>query len=262
MVIGGGEDFHGAPALASTAAYNMLAAMRTGAGYVSSFVPKSIIEANRAVSANVIVRPLKGRNLSERDVKDLVNAAAHFDAVAIGNGLGRSAATEKAAAKLIAAISKEKKVVVDADAIYSISSSRAKLGRNVLLTPNEKEFGALCKEKVARTDLNGRVAVALKVSKLLGTNLLLKGHEAVITDGTRVVVVKSGSSSLAVMGTGDVLSGIIAAYAAKNDDLFIAAVAGAYLHSKIGDHLHKQMGDHIVASDVVDAIPLVLKGLE
>ncbi len=69
MIIGGSENFHGAPALASTAAYNLLASLRTGAGYATAFVPKSIADANRKVSANVIVRSLSNANICAKDLK-------------------------------------------------------------------------------------------------------------------------------------------------------------------------------------------------
>ena len=89
--------------------------------------------------------------------------------------------------------------------------------------------------------------------------MLLKGHETVVTDGKRTKIIRAKSSALAVMGTGDVLSGMIGAYAAKNNDLFVAGVAGAYLHAMIGDALYKEKGNHILASDVVDGIPKILK---
>lgn len=89
--------------------------------------------------------------------------------------------------------------------------------------------------------------------------MLLKGHETVVTDGKRIRVNRARTSALATMGTGDVLAGMIAGYAATGADIFDAALAGAYLHSRIGDELAKRMGSHIISIDVVESIPSILK---
>ncbi len=154
-----------------------------------------------------------------------------------------------------------KRVVVDADAIYAVAKFKTPLNKNAILTPNQKEFEMLCGSKMGES-LSGRMNSVLKLARKLHTNILLKGHETIVSDGTRKKIVRAKSSALAVMGTGDVLSGIIGAFAVKNKDLFVCGVAGAYLHDKIGDELYLKMGNHILASDVVDRIPKMLKGFD
>ena len=260
VVIGGSEAFSGAPALASNSAYSTLAAMRVGAGYAVAYVPKSVLDVNRETSPSVIVKPLKGRNLSAADLPALKAAVDGADSVVVGPGIGRSVSALVAAAKIAAYASRaDVKTVIDADAIHAVALHKPKLGASCLITPNDSEFARLSGRKPDPKSLPKRTEAAIALALRLGTSILLKGHETVVTDGRRTKVVRSRSSSLATMGTGDVLSGIIAGYAASGSEVFTAGVAGAYLHSRIGDLLYSEMGNHIIASDVVDAIPRALK---
>ena len=259
VVVGGGETFHGAPVLASKAADYTLSALRVGAGYAITCVPKSIAVAVRKVSPNLVVRALSGSNLNSDDLKILDEAARRANSVVIGPGLGRHAGTLRTIAKFMEhSIAVGKRIVVDADALYAIRYVKG-LNKSVLITPNAFEFRLFCKRELDQKDIAPRVRASMEAANALNANVLLKGHETIVTDGRRFKVVAARSSALATMGTGDVLAGIIGGYAARTDDMFKAAVAGAYLHTFIGDALHKKMGDHIIATDVMDAIPGILK---
>ncbi len=260
MIVGGSEDYHGAPALALTAAYSLLGALRIGIGYAVAYVPRSVLTANRSVSADIIVKPTSGNNLNLNDIPMLKKGIDSSDCLVIGMGIGRSAKTLLAASKLVScACTKRKRIVIDADAIRAIKRHKVKLNKDVVITPNDSEFRLFYGKVLGKMDLNSRIAASITVSKSLNCNVLLKGHKTIVTDGKRTKVISSRSTALAVMGTGDVLAGIIGGFASKNDDMFIAAVAGAYLHRTIGDALYKNRGTHILASDVVDYIPKVLK---
>jgi NAD(P)H-hydrate epimerase len=259
--VGGSEQFHGAPVLASVAANNTLAALRIGAGYSITCVPKSVVLAVREVSPNLIVRALGGENLGPDDLKILEDVSNRAQAVVIGPGLGKSSSTLYTIRKFVEyAISADKRVVIDADALYAIAGI-AKLGKNVLITPNMTEFRIFYETELDYDDAKSRIGAAMEVARRLDTNVLLKGHETIITDGKRYKIVRAKTPALATMGTGDVLAGIIGGFAARNDDMFSAAVAGAYAHSLIGDVLYKDKGNHIIATDVVEAIPKALKGI-
>ena len=260
MVVGGSAGYHGAPSLASNAAYSTLASIRAGAGYALTFVPKSVVTPVRSLSPNLIVRQLSGDNLSAKDLKQLEEQAKKSDSIAIGPGLGRERESLDAAADFIASTARlGKRMVVDADALHAVPLIKKKLGRNVVLTPNDHEFEIFHKQKLKPADLRARIEAAISVATRLGTNVLLKGHETVVTDGERLKIVAARSASLATMGTGDVLTGIIAGLAARTNDMFAAAVAGAYVHTAAGEALHRLKGDHILASDVIDYMPQVLK---
>jgi len=89
--------------------------------------------------------------------------------------------------------------------------------------------------------------------------VLLKGHNTVVSDGHRVKINRSGNPGMAVGGMGDVLSGIIGAFLAQGSDGFFSAVAGAYVHGMAGDLVLKRTGFHMVASDLLRALPMVLR---
>lgn len=175
-------------------------------------------------------------------------------------GLGRDPNTCKAVTMLIDYIKASGKMaVIDADALYALSKYKRKLNKNFVVTPNMGELALFHKRKIKPNDLSARIDAAVGISKLLDCIVLLKGHDDIITDGKRIKVVKSSSSALAIMGTGDVLAGIIGAYTAQNSDMFIAATAAAYLHATIGDRLHKEKGNRLLAGDVVEYIPKILR---
>ena len=259
VVIGGSESFHGAPVLASKAANNTLAALRVGAGYAITCVPKSIEIAVRKVSPELVVKALDGKNLDLNGVKVLAGIAKKADAIVIGPGTGREKGTLHAMAKFIDwACVNGKRIIIDADALYSIRYAK-RLNKNVLITPNGFEFQIFHGRRLDQKDLASRIKAAMEVAKRLDANVLLKGHETIVTDGVRYKIIRSRSSALATMGTGDVLAGMVGGFAARNEDMLIAAVAGAYLQARIGDSLYKKKGNHIIATDVVDAIPGIFK---
>ena len=258
LIIGGSSRFHGAPVLVSNAAYLTLAAMRVGTGYAITCVPKSVLSPVRKLSPNLIVRPLSGENLSGRDLPELMSEAERADCIVIGPGLGRSAATLHAVAKLVSYCLKlDKKLLLDADAILAAGAVHRKLGSNALITPNDSEFHRLSKAEL--TGRNARIEAAKRLALKLGTNVLLKGHATVITDGKQTKIVEPRTATLATMGTGDVLSGIIGGYMALNGNVFLSACAGAYLQAMVGDLLYKEKGYHAIATDVLDYIPRILK---
>lgn len=260
VVVAGSSKFYGAPVLASNAAYSVLAALRTGIGYATEFVPKSILNTVRSLSPDVIVRAISGNSLAAKDVPSITRKLDRSECLVIGPGIGRDAKTIRAVRMLLDySVKKGKKAVVDADAIHALVGYGKKLNRNFVITPNGKEFRLFYKKRLDAMDLQSRIVAVVEVSRRLGAVVVLKGHESIITDGKRTKVVKAKSSALAVMGTGDVLSGILGGYAVLNKDMFIASVAGTYLHAMIGDKLYAKSGSHILASDVVDYMPKVLK---
>ena len=262
MVIAGSSEYHGAAALASNAVHSTLAALRMGTGYAYLYVPGAIEDAVRALSPNIIVRSFGTDYISDGDFEVIRGQMANMDAVVIGMGIGRNEDTLRMASRIIdRAVSLGKKTVIDADAIYAVKRC-GRLNGNVLLTPQDNEFRELSGADLGNEDVAGRFKKAMAVAKKLGANLLLKGHETVVTDGGIVKIVESESSTLATMGTGDVLSGIIGGYAAMGATVFEAGVAGAYVNARIGDLLKMEKGNHILAGDVVEKIPRLIKDFD
>ena len=252
LIIGGSSRFHGAPVLAS------LAALRVGAGYAKTFVPKAVVDAVRRLSPNVIVNALGGNSIKFN--KELEKEIGRADAVAVGMGAGNSNTVALCARKIInSGMKNEKTVVVDADAIMALKGIRhSRLNGHVIATPHDLEFYRVSGRRLSKS-LAARIREAKGLARSKGIVVVLKGHNTIVTDGKRIKVCKPRSGALATMGTGDALSGIICGYAAQGATPFEAACAGVYLHASIGDKLAKKKGMHIIASDVVDAIPLAIK---
>jgi len=261
VIIGGSKVYHGAPIHALLSA-SSIAALRTGAGYTILYVPNAILDVVRKLSQNQIVRPAGEDYISFTD--GLKRAIDKAEAIAIGMGITKEKEAQDACQKIVNyALSNGKKVIADADAISAITDM---LGAkridttNLLITPHDSEFYQFSGLKLRHEDSNifDRIEAAKKIAKEKGINILLKGHNTIITNGEKIKINRSNTPNLSTMGTGDVLSGIIGAFAAMGNDLFEAATAGAYLHSKAGEVLAMEKGNHIIASDLIDKIPKIM----
>ncbi|MGC8710680.1 MAG: NAD(P)H-hydrate dehydratase [Candidatus Micrarchaeia archaeon] len=262
VIIGGSSTYHSAPKHAMLAAYNTLSSLRVGAGYAVTFVPKHVLNAVRAQSPNLIVRPLGSSSIAfTNELKSEIDKST---AVAIGMGIGTNPDAQVAALKTIKyALSKGKKVVVDADGIKALANAGIDRSacKNIVVTPHDKEFFALTGislEHESKDSMLDRAVAAFNAAKKLGMTILLKGHNTIITNGQSLKINLSHASDLATMGSGDVLTGIIGGYAARGASPFEAACAGAYLHSQVGELLAIEKGNHIIASDIASAIPKIL----
>lgn len=125
VIIGGSGEYYGAPVLAANSAYNSLAALRSGAGYVSIFVPKQILRNARSFSPVLVVKQ-SGMEFVEltTELKHSINMA---NAVIIGMGIGSNANALREALKIMNyAVSHEKKIIIDADAILLIHKLKKK----------------------------------------------------------------------------------------------------------------------------------------
>jgi hydroxyethylthiazole kinase-like uncharacterized protein yjeF len=218
----------GASALAAAGA------ARAGAGYVR------LIGASpgMAIPAAIV------RSASEANLRD-----GRIGAVAIGPGLGRDA---KARSLLEQAFASGHKLVLDADALVLMAegSPPSEPRHMPILTPHAGEFARLF------GSLPGsKVAQAREAARRSDAVILFKGPDMVVAapDG-RAAISASGSPWLASAGTGDVLTGIIAAMRARGVDAFEAACAGAWLHGRAAEH----GGAGLIADDLIQALPAAL----
>ncbi len=258
-VIGGSSRYHGAVALAS------LAALKAGAGYVVSMVPRKILVEERAVSPNIIVVPSGISHLSFGKAAKV--EIEKSNSVIIGPGAGRDPPTLSACTAAIRyACLKEKKLVIDADGLFAIDG-QIPAGRveNVVLTPNDKEAQALTGKAVNAEDsssMQKRIMDAILIARKYNASVILKGHRSIVTDGARVKVITPKTAALATMGTGDVLSGILSFYLIRSASAFEAAVGAAYLHAMVGDYMAANSGEHAIASDIIDNMPATISWIK
>jgi NAD(P)H-hydrate epimerase len=184
----------------------------------------------------------------------VIEAAARVDAVAIGPGLGRSEGTRELVRILLERL--EVPVVLDADALWQLEPFERRAP--TILTPHAGELAALLGMD-AREVAAHRLDSVKRAASLLGAIVLLKGSDTLIATPRQGVLVASyGAPSLATAGSGDVLTGVIAAFLAKGMEPHLAAGAGAVAHGLASTLVQPQAG--LVASDLLPGIRLALSG--
>jgi hydroxyethylthiazole kinase-like uncharacterized protein yjeF len=255
LIVGGSELYSGAPGLTA------LSALRTGAGLCFVAAPDEACRNIRSFSPDLIVDPLPGRFFAPEHLKHVTGKLlTRVDSVVIGPGIGSRDETMAAVKSLVVAVKKlGMPLILDADAIRSFAGRPDLIGyARAVLTPNAGEFKAVASVEV-KGGWKERFEPSVALAKRAGCTILLKGHDTVTTDGARLKVNVTGSPSLATGGTGDVLSGIIATFLAQGKEPFSAAVAGAYIHGRAGELAFDDKGFHILASDLIDELPAVLR---
>ena len=252
LIVGGSEVYSGAPALAG------MAALRTGVGLLMIAAPRSVAATIRGYSPNLIVHSLNSNVVSSERIDQLSRLLASSDALVLGPGIGRHPETVQAIPLIIEEARKERKpILIDADAIRALAEAREIL-KDVLITPHAGEFKAISGVEAPQL-WRDRLPICKKFAKEHSCVLLLKGHDTLVTDGSRAKVNHAGNPGMATAGAGDVLSGIIGAFLAQGVEPFSAAVAGAYIHGVAGDMVCREKGFHMVASDLIEALPAVLR---
>jgi hydroxyethylthiazole kinase-like uncharacterized protein yjeF len=246
LVVGGSRGLTGAACLAASAAF------RADAGYVTVAAPASSLPVLEQRLLEVVKRPLPedGDGRVAADAVDAVLAAAErMRAVALGPGLGRSDGTRAVVRRLLAEL--EVPVVVDADALWELEP--VERGAPTILTPHEGELARLLGETSGWVAAHRLEALARAVERF-NCIVLLKGADTLIgAPGAETLVVSANVPALAVAGTGDVLTGITAAFLAKGVEPRLATAAAAVVHRRAARLTGKARG--LVAGDVVEALP-------
>ena len=233
LVVGGAPGLTGALCLAAQAAF------RADAGYVAVAVPR---ESLPVVEAKLL-EPVKG-TWDEVD-----RLAAKAKAVAIGPGLGRTPEARALADRLLAEL--DVPAVVDADALFGLEPFER--GAPTVLTPHSGELARLLGDE----DVDAhRLAAVREAAERYGCVVLLKGADSLVAaPGEGVLVSDLGTPALATAGTGDVLTGVIAAFLAKGLEPRLAAVAGAAATQLAS----RRLGRGAVAGDLLDPLSATLE---
>ena len=252
LIIGGSETFSGAPTLTA------LAALRTGVDLAYIATPRDTAYAISSISPNLITLKLEGHHLSIRNLSMIRSYMEKATALVIGPGLGLHRETEKAVDEIIR-FAEERKIpiLLDADGLKAFASFKRRLETPAVLTPHLGEYVVLTGEKPP-SDLEKRSEHVRKTAENINAVILLKSHTDIISDGFRIKFNFTGNPGMTVGGTGDVLSGIVAALLAQGVDPFEAAVAGAFINGAAGDFVRAEKGYHMVATDLIDWIPKIM----
>ncbi|MBI4257527.1 MAG: NAD(P)H-hydrate dehydratase [Thaumarchaeota archaeon] len=249
-VVGGSWLYHGAPTLTA------LASLRSGVDLVYLAVPKVIASSIRAISPNLIVLPLADAKLTVGSVNRLLTWLPPVQSVAMGPGLGKQR-TEGLKRLVLELSSKKVKILLDADALTP-DVVEAGGGKPVVITPHGGEFKRVSGVDLPE-DLESRIKVVREYALKSRVTVILKGAIDVVSDGDRVAVNRTGCAAMSVGGTGDVLSGLVAGLMSKGLTPFEAGAVGAYLNGLAGERSAENLGNHILATDVIDMIPFVMK---
>jgi NAD(P)H-hydrate epimerase len=238
VVVGGSRGMTGAPALAARAA------LRADAGYVTICAPEESIPVLETLVLEAVKRPLE----------QLDEAVGKAGALAVGPGLGRSDEARALVRQLLAEA--EVPAVVDADALFELEPGAWPAPR--VLTPHEGELARLLGRDSNEIAAH-RLASVRAAADTFGCVVVLKGEDSLIAaPGGGVLVCALGLPSLATAGTGDVLTGITAAFLAKGIEPQRAAAAACAAQQLASREASQRYG--LVASDVVEALPSVLDG--
>jgi len=252
LVIGGSEVFSGAPTLVASAAY------RAGVDLVHIAAPSKTAYAISSMSSDLITVKLEGDHLNPRNVAQVEPYLEKCSAIAIGPGLGLHKDTREFMKEIIKQIeAKRIPLLLDADGLKAFAEFKRKVKSPMVFTPHSGEYKILTGREAPK-ELRERAEEVQKTAKELSAVVLLKGHTDVVSDGKRVKLNFTGNPGMTVGGTGDVLSGVVAAFLAQGVDPFEAAVAGAFVNGAAGDFVACEKGFHMVATDLLKWIPKVI----
>ena len=263
LVVCGSKLYSGAAALAG------VSALRAGADLATVVAPQRAADVASYTLPDLITYPLKADHLTTRHLASIADVAhvRGVNSLVLGCGLGRHPSTLMVIQKLISKFAIP--MVLDADALRSIAQKpQVVFGKQVILTPHAGELLILLAQSTPSGDpqislqqsFEARLVAAKQAAAKYHAVVLLKGYVDIITDGTTTITNNSGTPFMTKGGFGDTLSGIVAALLARGVGLFEAAHAAAYINGRAGELAASQKGEGVVASDIFDFIPQVLKG--
>ena len=259
-LIGGSKRYSGAIRLAGMAN----AAMRAGAGVVKLAVPDVLFSVVAPAVLESTVFPLSdnGEEITFSE-KELAELTANVKTAAFGMGIGTGEGAAEALEWLLTHFTG--RLIVDADGLTLLSRMDREKIRNaactLILTPHVKEFSRLTGLSVTEIQ-HSPLPAAEAYAKETGTILLLKGPATIITDGETTCLTDTGCAGMATAGSGDVLSGILAAILGYAPDPLLGTAAAAWINGKAGELAQQKYGSvSMVAGDTVASIAEAIRGV-
>ena len=253
----------GSRGMAGAAALSSMAALRGGAGLVEAIVPESIQATVASFDPCVMTHGLSEDGAGRFSLSAL--SAIHdrcqkSNVVALGPGLGRSDDLVKIVQDLWQTLSIP--VVLDADALWALAQDaewqKVEPAGPRVLTPHAGELARLLgqnpsrEKKQERAELETAATILARKTKSV---LVFKGPASLITDGTMSIYNETGNPGMATAGTGDVLTGVLAALLAQQLSAFDAARLGAWIHGAAGDEAVDRNGEcSMTARDLLNCL--------
>ena len=279
VVVGGAAGMAGAPALAA------MAALKSGAGLVEMLVPEQIVATAASFDPCVMTRGLPGQadgTFAAAGLQEILARTASADAVAVGPGLGRSAAVVQIVSHLWHHLPQP--AIFDADALWALSIGSLSLGALSvgtktaadpsiaaahagprILTPHAGEMLRLLGRDPSSSQVGDRPLLereAAAVAAAIDAVIILKGPATLIVDRTRSAHNETGNPGMATGGTGDVLTGVTAALLAQGLFPFDAARLAAWVHGRAGDAAAESLGEiSMTARDLLDRLHIAFRAV-
>ncbi len=255
LIAGGSPGLTGAPHLAA------LGALRSGTGLVTIACPAGLEEAVKANMPDIMTLPLgTGTQWTPDMATRLLDVAPRFDALVVGPGMGREPDTINFLKAFIPQC--PARTVLDADALFGLAQfpeMLAELPGTAIITPHPAEMGRILNMATADIQADRLGAAARFVEKSQAT-LILKGAGTLVTDKSATCISPFSEPNLAVGGSGDVLSGLIASLLGQGLGQLQAACLGVYWHGMAGRMLRNEFplrGN--LASEIANMLPMAAK---
>ncbi len=270
LIIAGSTGKTGAAFMAAKAC------LRSGAGLVTIGVPETLLSVfqQRATEEMILPLPDDGQGIladaASANVMEFLSKRG--DVLAIGPGLSSGPGITNMILTILKSVTTP--MVLDADAINAIAGHTdilSKVRAPVIFTPHtgemarllDKDLSAGNSERVAawkarkQTIENNRIASALAFSRDTGANLILKGVPTIIGDPEgKTFINTTGNPGMATAGSGDVLTGMVAALLSQSMSPLDASILAVYLHGLAGDLAASEKGMHsLIATDIIEKIP-------
>jgi ADP-dependent NAD(P)H-hydrate dehydratase / NAD(P)H-hydrate epimerase len=233
-------------------------ALRAGAGLVTLASPQDALAVNASALMAVMVRPVD----TPVEFREMLSDK-RFNACVIGPGAGVGERTREL---VLTALSAQRSVVLDADALTSFADAPDRLfeaiklshDRQVVLTPHEGEFPRLFSDISNKHPLRSKLERVRDAAQRSGAVVLLKGPDTVVASTDRRATIAANAPPwLATAGAGDVLSGIISGLLAQGVPAFEAASMGVWMHGEAA----REAGPGLIAEDLPETLPAVMRHL-
>lgn len=262
-----GKVFNVAGSMGMTGAAYMsaLSSLKVGAGYSILATPQSCVPVISSMVAEIVCVALEEteeKAISQNALTKALDKSKDADIYLIGPGIGTEESTVEFVSQFIQQLTdRGEDLIVDADALNCLAIKEdIVLPVNSIITPHAKELSRLMKVSVDEI-LKDRIKSARDAAMKFNTIVVLKGAKTVIAEPNgNIYINQTGNSGLATAGSGDILAGMIAGFAAQGLKLKDAAIVGVYLHGIASDIAAEELTEYsLTASDLLDYIPAALK---
>ena len=253
----------GSRPMAGAAGLTAIAALRSGAGLVTVATAASCQPTVAGFHPAIMTVPLPDDSAGRISIDSLAGLYEHLpahDCLAIGPGLGASDTLRQLVSEVFRRAAGP--VVIDADGLNNLGNDfeTADSGYARILTPHPGELGRLV--SLSSDDRSHMEDKAAELAAQTGGIVVLKGHRSLIADPTRRQHNETGNAGMATAGSGDVLTGVVAALIGQGLGGWEAAVAGCHVHGAAGDLAAGKLGlPGLVATDIIEALPAALQSI-